>query len=219
MKIALGYIITYLWVFAVLGISALVKKLFHAGDEASRKVVHVLSAFAWMPMYICFGATWHLLIPPATFIVINYISVQTDLLPMMERHDGEKSYGTVFYAVSMTVLAAATLADSRFMLPFGAGMLCMALGDGLAPLFGSIKKGNRPIFGEKRTLYGSLSVFALSSIVVAVFTYGLGMPLQFYQVLLVGVFAAVMEAVGVNGADNLTLPLGVGLLSWLFAIS
>ena len=109
--IALGYILTFGWVFLVLGLTLLLKKKTGADDEVSRKIVHVLVAFAYLPMYFCFGMTWHLLVPPAVFIVLNAVSYRRGLFAAMERTDeSKKSLGTVYYAVSMTVMVALCLA-------------------------------------------------------------------------------------------------------------
>ena len=58
MKIALGYILTFGWVFLVLGLTLVLKRRTGADDELTRKIVHVGVAFAWVPMYFCFGASW-----------------------------------------------------------------------------------------------------------------------------------------------------------------
>jgi len=214
-SIILGYILTFGWVFVVMGISLLAKRILKAGEEASRKIVHVGVSFAWIPMYLCFGFSIHLAVPPFCFIILNYISVKINLFSMMERSDGEPSYGTVYYALSMTVMAVLSLIDHSFLWPFAAGMFCMAFGDGFAPIFGGIEKGNVKYFKGKRSLYGSLSVFVMSFAVLAVLIFAFNMPLSIPAALIVAVFAAVMEAVGFHGFDNITLPLGVCILSRL----
>lgn len=218
MKILLGYILTFGWVFLVLGLTLVLKKSTHADDEVSRKIVHVSVAFAWIPMYLCFGSGLHLTVPPAVFIVLNYISYRKNLFSAMERTDeSKKSLGTVYYAVSMTVMAAFSACFPQCLPAYGAGLFCMALGDGFAPIFGAIKKGNRVLCGS-RTLYGSLSVFVISLLVMyimsTVFALSLGAP----QLLAAALAATLLELVGRKGYDNLTLPLGVFALTWLFTL-
>ena len=41
MKIALGYILTFGWVFLVLGLTLVLKRRTGADDELTRKIVHV----------------------------------------------------------------------------------------------------------------------------------------------------------------------------------
>ena len=216
MKILLGYILTFGWVFLILGVTQVLKKRWNLSDEASRKIVHVGVAFAWIPMYLCFGTSIHLAVPTAVFIVLNAISYQRDLFSAMERSDSsKKSLGTVYYAVSMTVMAVWSWLIPECAAAYGVGLFCMALGDGFAPYFGSIRLGNRKLFGN-RTLYGSLSVFVICFLVVLVMTAVFDLPLEFWEALVIAAAAVVFELVGVRGYDNLTLPLGVFLLTFFF---
>ena len=218
--IVLGYILTFGWVFLMLGLTALLKKKYpNTGDELSRKIVHVSVAFAWIPMVLCFGATWHLIVPPAVFIVLNAVSYHKNLFSGMERSDeSRRSLGTVWYAVSMTVMALWSVLLPSCLPAYGTGLFCMALGDGFAPLFGKLRRGNRPLFGG-RTLYGSVSIFIISLIVIAIFTAIFALPLAFWQMLAVAAAAVFLELVGVRGLDNLTLPLGVFLLTFAFTLA
>ena len=137
----------------------------------------------YRPKSFCFGSTWHLLVPPAVFIVLNTVSYRRGLFAAMERTDeSKKSLGTVYYAVSMTVMAALCLAAPRCLPCYAMGLFCMALGDGFAPIFGAVKRGNRRIF-KQRTLYGSLSVLVLCLLVVVVVNALFGMGLPFWAEL------------------------------------
>ena len=218
LKIILGYVLTFGWVFLVLGLTLVLKRKRGLSDEASRKLVHILVAFAWAPMVLCFGTTWHLAVPTAAFIVLNAISYRRDLFAAMERSDeSKKSLGTVYYAVSMTVMAVWTVLLPELLPCYGAGLFCMALGDGLAPVFGAIQKGNRSLFGS-RTLYGSLTVFCVSLAVLAVFNDAFAMGLAGRECLVTALAAVALELVGVKGYDNLTLPIGVFLLTGFFTL-
>lgn len=214
--ILLGYILTFGWVFFMMAVTTVLKKLAGLDDEYSRKIIHISVAFAWIPMCICFGATWHLLVPALFFTVFNYLSYRFNLLSAMERQDADKkSAGTVYYAVSMAVMAALCLWDDRFLAPYGIGMFCMALGDGFAPIVGSIEKGNIRLFGGRRSLYGTLTVFAMALIVAAVLSAAFGLAYPLWKLLVLALGATALEFVGFKGFDNLTLPIGVCLLARL----
>ena len=218
MTIALGYILTFGWVFLVLGLTMVLKRALHMGDELSRKLVHIAVAFAWLPMYFCFGASWHLLIPPAVMAVLNYISYRTGLFSAMERSDeARQSPGTVYYALSMTVMALVSVLHPGCLPAYGAALFCMALADGLAPVFGRIKKGNRPTLGG-RTLYGSLCIYCVTLLVLSVMTVLFRLELEGADLVIVAVAATALELVGVRGLDNLTLPLGVFALLALLGV-
>ena len=163
-----GYLLTFGWVFVIMALTTVLKKAVNLNDESSRKIVHITVSFAWIPMYRFFGATWHLLVPALFFTVFNYLSFKFNILAAMERQDAEKkSLGTVYYAVSMAVMSLLCLWEESFLIPYGIGMFCMALGDGLAPIFGQIRKGTRYFFGGKRSLYGVLTVFLVCFAVAA----------------------------------------------------
>jgi phytol kinase len=216
--IALGYLLTFGWVFLVLGLTLVLKKKTGADDEVSRKIVHICVAFAYIPMYFCFGSTWHLLVPPAVFIVLNAVSYRRGLFAAMERTDeSKKSLGTVYYAVSMTVMGALCVPAPRCLPCYAMGLFCMALGDGFAPIFGAIRRGNRRLLG-KRTLYGSLSIFVICLLVSAGISALFRMGLPVWAFPLLALAATALELVGARGLDNLTLPLGVFLLSTLLML-
>ena len=216
--IALGYILTFGWVFLILAVTLVLKKKTGADDEVSRKIVHVAVAFAYIPMYFCLRGTWHFVVPTAVFIVLNAVSYRKNLFGAMERTDESKrSLGTVYYAVSMTVMGALCVRVPRCLPCYAMGLFCMALGDGFAPIFGAIKKGNRRLLGE-RTLYGTASVFVICLLVACAVSAIFGMGLPFWAMLLVALAAAGLELVGSRGLDNLTLPLGVFLLSTLLML-
>ena len=218
MNIFLGYVTVFGWVFLTLAAAAVAKKL-GVSEEAGRKIVHVSVAFTWFFMYFFFGTSWHLPVPTAVFIVLNFVSVRKNIFSMMERSDAEeRSYGTVYYALSLTVMALCACIEPRLMSCYGIAALCMALGDGFAPFFGRIGRGNRSFFGGKRSLYGCCAVFLICGAVVSIMAAFLGLGLDWWQILIVAWGATAFEVVGVKGTDNLTLPLGVFLLLALFVL-
>ena len=46
-----GYVFVYLYLFGILGLTGLLKKVFNISDNSSRKVVHVMVSFSWVIMY------------------------------------------------------------------------------------------------------------------------------------------------------------------------
>lgn len=218
MNILLGYILTFGWVFLILGLTLSLKKKTGADDEVSRKIVHVSVAFAYIPMYFFLRGTWHFLVPTAAFIVLNAVSYKRNLFAAMERTDeSKKSLGTVYYAVSMTVMGALCLLEPRCLPCYAMGVFCMALGDGFAPIFGAITKGNRTLLGQ-RTLYGTASVLVICLLVAAVVSAVFRMGLPFWALGCIALLGAALELISPRGLDNLTLPLGVFLLSTLLML-
>ncbi|MBR4865306.1 MAG: hypothetical protein IKU11_01350 [Clostridia bacterium] len=217
MDIFLGYLFTYLYVFLLLGVSTFLKSKYKVEGEVTRKIVHIGCGFSWFIMSRFFGATIHLLIPPLTFVALNYISYKKDTFSGMERSD-KSSMGTVFYPVSMAILSGyVVFVDDKMLLPYGVALLCLSLGDGLAPIFGKIQKGNLPLIDGK-TLWGTLTVLATSFLVILAMSLLYSVDYTIRDMALAAVFACVLELFGKRGFDNIFIPLGVAFLLYATAI-
>lgn len=217
MPIFWGYLLTYLYVFFLLFLSTLLKNRFHVPGETTRKVVHIGCGFAWFIMSFFFQSTWHLIVPPLTFVFLNYLSYKKDTFSGMERAD-KSSLGTVYYALSMVVMASITaFLDERYLLPYGIALLCLSLGDGLAPIFGRMKKGNR-LFFRSKTLYGSLAVLLASFLVILLMSLFYHAGYDIWEMLITSLLAALLELLGRRGGDNLLIPFGVSGLLYLFIL-
>ena len=74
---------------------------------------------------------------PATFVIINYLSIKKDLIKVMERDEENKDgYGTVYYAISLFILAIVTFGIIHNPSIGLIGILVMSLGDGFAAIIG-----------------------------------------------------------------------------------
>ena len=106
-----------------IAIIMLAGKMFEkAGKEASRKFIHIMLSNWWIIAIVFFDNMWFAALLPAVFVVINYVSFKTDLIKVMERDEGDvnkDSLGTVYYAISLLVLALVTfgpIVNSRIFL-------------------------------------------------------------------------------------------------------
>lgn len=206
-----GYIYTYLYIFLVLGIASLVYKKGNGG--ITRKIIHIGVAFFYVFFYKYFKTSIHIIIIPLTFIILNYISYKKNILKSMEE---ENSPGTVYYAVSSFIMAIITYLYPDFYPYFGIGLFVMAFGDGFAPLIGKSIKSKK-IYGDK-TLAGTITVFLISIIVVIVFDKIFGINYKIYEIIIIGIWSGLLEILGKKGIDNLSLPLGIALISWWFGV-
>lgn len=215
MTILTGYILTYLYLFGVILFVGLLQKLFRFDKELSRKLVHFLIGFVWLILHHFFAGTWHFAVIPFSFVIINYLSYKFKIFKMFERDDGEKnSYGTVFYAASIAVMAVISMFLPQTLLPSGVAVFCLSFGDAAAALAGEyIKKGNIPLTKTK-SLFGTLAGIAASILGVFLFIWIIPMPLQVWHILLIGVATGLLELVG-HGLDNFTIPFGVMALTTL----
>lgn len=78
MRTVIGYILTYTYISLVIIITELIKRKYSLKNEISRKIIHIMVGLSWFIMIYFFSFTYHLMIPPLTFIFINYISYKTN---------------------------------------------------------------------------------------------------------------------------------------------
>jgi phytol kinase len=132
-------------------------------------------------------------------------------LPAIEDVD-RHSFGTVAYGASITLLL--TLWWPWHQAAATAGVLVMALGDGLAGLLGPlIRSPSWRVFGERRSLVGTAAMAGGSLLALAVVAAlapeaspaAWGLPL-------IALVATALEQVAWQGVDNLSVPLLVAVL-------
>ena len=223
-----GLGLSLVYVLAVLVVSSVLARC-GASNEVSRKVVHIALGGWWIIASLVFtSALWAALLP-AVFIVVNAVVYRTQALSFMARTQNDDTPGTVYYAVSLTVLALFSFGIGA---PYvGAlGFFCMAFGDGFAAVLGK-RYGRRTFATAGKTLVGSTVMFAVSFVSCVVVLLipppvgaGLagstvqtfaGMPPVGAAVLaaaVLAVAATVLEALSVRGLDNLSVPLGITAL-------
>ncbi len=213
MKIIIGYIITYFYLFSVIITTNFISKKHHLRKETSRKIIHIMVGLSWFILIFFFSTTIHLIIIPLTFTLINYISYKKDLIKVMERED-KASLGTIYFALSYTILALISYIKPEFIPYFGMGALTMTISDGFAPIFASIFKAKN-ILKTNKTYSGSIFVFISSIIIIALFSHYYKLSYSIIKYLVLGLSATILELIGKKGQDNITLPIGISLLSYL----
>ena len=180
----------------------------------TRKIIHICVSFCWIILYVYFKNTIHIIIPPITFIIVNYISYKKNLFKGMENDDN--SIGTVLYPVSVLIMCIVTYFEPKFYLPFGIGLFIMAFGDGLAPLVAKKIKSKELI--NDKTISGSLTVFVVSILVMLIFDLVFDISFKLYQYVIVAIISTLLELIGTKGLDNLYIPLGVSIVVYLMGV-
>ncbi|MBD3371638.1 MAG: hypothetical protein GF403_02855 [Candidatus Coatesbacteria bacterium] len=219
----LGLAISYAFVFVVLGTAGLLAKRQRISGETARKIVHI-GVSNWIVLALFLFQDWYVaIIGPASFIVINFLSWRFDLFPGME--SGDKSPGTVFFAVSLTVLTGhfwwlwnSTGVDLRYVALIG--MLVLGWGDGMAAVFGH-RYGGRKVLGDK-SYVGCLAMF-LTSLTVCFIVLALLGPHNLTTTLLVSLSlaatATLSELLLPGGWDNLLVPLAPAYIYYLWLVA
>lgn len=211
MKIFYGYLATYSYLITILIIFSILHKKKKIKDNTSRKLVHILVGFSWIIMIYFFKTSIHLVIPPLSFMFLNYYSYRKNLIKCMEKRN--KSKGTIYYALSFTILAFLTYLNPKFLTAYGIGVLTMALGDGIAPFLGS-KFPKNHIGATTKTYIGSFAIFLIAIILSLIFNNIYMLQFRLIDYIIIGLSASLLELIG-DKYDNLTLPIGLSLISYL----
>ncbi len=182
----------------------------------TRKIVHVAVGFEWVILYHFMGVSVHFLIVCLLCLVFLYVAYRFGLFSSTMGSDGDNAPGTVYYAVSMSVMAAVCLFAPEAILPFGVAVACTSFGDGAAGIVGqAVRRFNPRIFGKK-TLFGALSAALVCMLSVLGFSHVCSMGLTWYECLLIGFLSAEAELLSVKGLDNIAVPLVSFAMTYAF---
>ncbi len=206
----MGFVISFGFVFLIIGISTILEKLNVFEIEGSRKFIHIGVSNWWFLAMYFFSNPIEAALMPLCFIVINYISYKKKIFSAMERGEGRKDLGTVYYSISLLILALWTFYIEKPEVGL-LGVLIMGYGDGFAALIGG-KWGKTSIpFDKEKSLEGSLTVFFFSILITFLIlshSYtNISFTINILISLLMGVLAAIIEGITPNGFDNLSLPI------------
>lgn len=219
-----GMIISILFVFAVIMTSELLRKICKLGTEFTRKFVHIGVCHWWIVAMLLMDDVRYALIPPVLFVVLNYYSYKRHVFKSMERQ-GKTDLGTVYFPVSLIILIVLTWKGGLLggdLRHFGAvGALVLGYGDGFAAIIGeNFGRLKYCIFKNRKSLEGSIAMFAFALIASAVCMY-IFIGADIFAVKLsfiVAALAAVAEAITPFGMDNITVPVISALTAYIFSL-
>ena len=203
------FTVILLYLFSIFLISIVFKKYNEDRKEVVRKIIH-----------IGIGP----LIPIAQFLKINQnsaivftgivslivlINYKYKIFPTIEDVE-RKSYGTLFYCLSLLILIYLFWDKNPYALI--SGFFIMTFGDGLAGLIGkSFNSKSWIFFKQKKALFGTLTMFLTSLMVVC--STGFAQQNSFnLNYLTIAFFATLMEQFSVLGIDNLIVPISSALI-------
>ena len=178
--------------------------------ELSRKIVHIGTG-AVVPLAWFFEIPFVVALPVAAVItVVTTINHQWRFIPAVEDVD-RNSYGTIAYGIAITTLLLLfwpTRADA-----VSAGVLVMALGDGLAGLVGrNVASPKWVLFGQTKSSVGTMTMAVVSGLVLIGLARWSGADLSLPAALSMVAMATGLEQLSWSGLDNLSVPLSVGVL-------
>ena len=200
------------WLTLLAALALEVRRRWQGRREWSRKLVHIGTG-AVLPIAWLFGIDQAIALPAAALVtLLAALNHRVGVLPAIEDID-RHSYGTIAYGASITLLlwlywpqqpAAAT-----------AGVLVMALGDGLAGLLGPwIPSPSWRVCGQRKSLVGTAAM-AGASLALLLLLRAVALVQQLpaptpWALVAVAAVAVLLEQWSLLGIDNLTVPLAVG---------
>jgi phytol kinase len=197
-----------LWLALLSAAALLLRRRRPDQREWSRKLVHIgagpVVLIAW-----AFGVGRPVAVAAAGAItLLAALNHRMRVLPAIE--DVERhSYGTIAYGGSITLLL--WLWWPAHPGTVAAGVLVMALGDGLAGLLGPlIPSPSWTVFGERRSLVGTAAMgMASLSVLLALSLLGGGPAPPPASIALIALAATALEQWAFLGIDNFTVPMAV----------
>ena len=205
----LGIIISYLYIGIIIAGAKLFEK---RGEEASRKFIHIMLGNWWFIAMYFFTNVWFAIFVPITFVIINYVSYKQDLIKVMEREQ-QDGLGTVYYAVSLFILAIVSFGIYQKPILGLIPNVIMAYGDGFAAVVGKCIKSKTYKVGEtKKSIAGSITMFMISLIFITIFLTT-RYTFELWQIVLIGIvmsgIVTIIEAISVKGIDNISVPVSM----------
>jgi len=185
--------------------------------EITRKFVHVGSGLLCLtfPYYII--NSWLVLLLSINFLVLLIISKKFDFLKSINNVD-RKTYGSYLFPITIYVLYSISIALDNldfYFLP----LLVFAISDPIGALIGKkypIKKYT--LFKQQKSLGGALAFFVSTLIISFGYFYCFLFidVYTFLMLLTLSCVATLTEGLSFKGSDNITVPLAVALVLYLF---
>ena len=205
-----------LYLFSIFLISTVFKKINEDSKEITRKIIHIgIGPLIPIAQFLKIDQNSALLFTGivSLMVLINYIY---RLFPTIE-DVGRRSYGTLFYCLSIFILIYVFWNKDPYALI--TGFFVMTFGDGLAGLIGkSISSKNWIFFKQKKSLFGTLTMFFTSLIVVCSIGYAQqnSFSLNYFTIAF---FATLLEQFSVLGIDNFIVPISSAVFFNFFITS
>ena len=207
-------IIIFAYLVILVIISETINRFITDDPELTRKVVHIGSGNVIL-------LAWWLQIPRniivAAAVIASIIALTSYFLPILPSINsvGRKSLGTLFYAISIGILAQVFWQD--YPQYTAIGILVMAWGDGMAAIIGQrFGRHSYRVFDISKSWEGSLVMAVATFIVTSLIllsTQG-NIPQTYLIAAIVAIIATALEAFSKLGIDNLTVPLGSASLCY-----
>ena len=200
----INFTLILLYIFSIFLISIVFKKFYKDSREIVRKIIHIgIGPLIPIAQFLKIDQNSALIFTGiiSLMVLINY---SYKIFPTIEDIE-RKSYGTLFYCISLFILIFLFWDKDPYSLI--AGFFIMTFGDGLAGLIGkSFESRNWIFFKQKKSLLGTLTMFLTSLIVISYIGYAQQNTFNF-NYFIIAFIATLLEQFSVFGIDNLIVPI------------
>ena len=172
--------------------------------EALRKIIHIgIGPLIPLAKFLDIDQTSALCFT-GLISLLTFINYQSKLFPTIEDID-RKSYGTLFYCLSLFILIY--LYWNKDPTSLIAGFFIMTFGDGFAGLIGKNFKSKSWFFlKQKKSLLGTMTMFVTSLTVVFGLSYFQKYSLNI-NIFTIAFLSTVIEQFSIFGIDNFIVPI------------
>ena len=197
-----GFLLTY--IFIIFLISLIYKRFNSNNKEGIRKIIHIgIGPLIPLAKYLDIDQSAALYFTGIVSL-LTFINYQSKLFPTIEDVD-RKSYGTLFYCLSLFILIYFFWYKDPTSLI--AGFFVMTFGDGLAGLIGKNYQSKSWFFlTQKKSFYGTMTMFIVSLIVVFSLSYFQNYSLNF-NIFTIALISTILEQFSIFGIDNFIVPI------------
>jgi len=200
--------IILLYIFSIFLISIVFKKYNEKSKEIVRKIIHIgIGPLIPIAQFLKINQNSALIFTGIVSLMV-FINYKYKLFPTIEDVE-RKSYGTLFYCLSLFILIYLFWDKDPYALI--SGFFIMTFGDGLAGLIGkSFNSKSWIFFKQKKSLYGTITMFLTSLIVVCSLGYSQqnSINLNYFTIAFI---ATLLEQFSVLGIDNFIVPISSAL--------
>ena len=196
------------YIFSIFLLSSIFQKYRPNNNELKRKIIHIgIGTLIPIAKFLKIDQNSALFFTGiiSLLVLINYIFKIIPTIEDVER----KSYGTLFYCLSLFILIFIFWDKDPYSLI--TGFFIMTFGDGLAGLLGKTFNSRSWFFlKQKKSLIGTLTMFLTSLIIVSSLGYATqkSLNLNYFTIAFI---ATLLEQVSFLGIDNFIVPILSGL--------
>jgi len=210
------FAIILLYLISIFLISIAFKKYNEDSKEIVRKIIHIgIGPLIPIAQFLKIDQNSALIFTGIISLMV-FINYNYKLYPTIEDVE-RKSYGTLFYSLSLYILIYLFWEKDPYALI--SGFFIMTFGDGLAGLIGkSFESKSWIFFKQKKSLLGTMTMFLTSLIVVCSIGYSQqnSLNLNYFTIAFI---ATLLEQFSVLGIDNLIVPISSALFFNYFITS